>query len=669
MLSPMRRVLGLGCALLALSCGAPAAEREGPGVASVGPSSEGGEDGDRLAFAHRIDDAATWSRLAARPLNQTVARTEVVKFLIDLEDDRRLWLTDTERYDIHYFFAREFLSTEAHPIGRSNEDWGRFNIEQYRRPTRRFVLGTLVHYLDPDLWAFEMIAGDDLDAERVLAAFEQVRDAVFFGEHLRYRPLSELHEARVAALGGRLPTVSADEVFRGVRYQPLTLGVAFGTLRFVRGPLDPVTVRPDQILVLEQLPDEIPISAAVITQPLQAPLGHIALLSATRATPNMGLRDALSDPRLTALEGRLVRLSLGAQDFEIRAASDAEAQASWAARRPPQPFTPAIDRADRGLPDLCSLSIPADVHMVGAKAAQLGEACRIGGVIRTPGGFAIELHHYLDHLARTGADAGVGAMLVDGGFRTDAAVRSARLAELRAIIERTPVDRALLSALRRKIASFPGAPRVILRSSTNAEDLPGFTGAGLYRSVVVGPRASNAELANALRRVWASVWLDGAYDEREWYRIDHAQVAMGVIVQPFVDGAMANGVAITANPFYAARPGFFVNAQALGGSVTGAGGDEIPEQHIIYTYSEDIESEVLSRSSRNGGQPLLRDAEIRELTAVLEALHEHFMPHWQAGDANAVDVEFLLAGPDRDVIVLQARPFRVLYQDALSITP
>ncbi|MGC4071584.1 MAG: hypothetical protein QM760_03570 [Nibricoccus sp.] len=66
--------------------------------------------------------------------------------------------------------------------------------------------------------------------------------------------------------------ITTEEVFAGVRYQPLTEGSACGFLRVVRGPLDAASVRPDQILVLEQLPEEIPVSAAVISQPLQAPL-------------------------------------------------------------------------------------------------------------------------------------------------------------------------------------------------------------------------------------------------------------------------------------------------------------------------------------------------------------------------------------------------------------
>ncbi|MCB9596517.1 MAG: hypothetical protein H6719_27585 [Sandaracinaceae bacterium] len=648
----------------------------GPGHPSTGATPPGptevvtfrDEAPDRLVSAHRIDDADTWSRLASRPENQVVARTEIVKFVIDLRDERRIWFFDTDRWDIHYYFARDNLSTERNPVLGGYEGHRRFNEVEYRSDDRRFVCGSLVHYLDADLWTLEMIAGDTLDGERVLVAFEQLRDATYFGAQLRYRPISALHEERIASVRDRMPTIEAQEVFGGIRYQPLTHGVAFGTLRFVRGPLDAASVRPDQILVLEDLPDEIPVASGVISQELQAPLGHLAILCATRGTPNAGLRDALSDPRLTELDGQLVRLEIDTQDFVIRRATQGEADVGWASRRPAQPLAPRIDNRDRGLPELCSLSY-SDATTVGAKAAQLGEACQIGPPIVTPGGFAVPFFHYLRHLERTGVAAGIPQMLADVPFRSDAHVREARLLELRTAIERASVDPVLMRALRDRIRAFPGEPRVILRSSTNAEDLPGFTGAGLYRSIVIAGDADDAEIADALRQVWASTWLQGAYEEREWYRIDHRRVAMGVLVQPFVDGAAANGVAITANPYYLNRPGFFVNAQSLGGSVTGAGGDEIPEQHLIYTY-QGIEPELVSRSSRNDGAPILRDPEVRALAEALQVLHDHFTPRW--GDRTgyvpdgsiariAAEVEFLVAGPDRHVVILQARPFAVVY--------
>ena len=252
----------------------------------------------------------------------------------------------------------------------------------------------------------------------------------------------------------------------------------------------------------------------------------------------------------------------------------------------------------------------------------------------------------------------IAPMLVDATFVADGHARETRLAALRAQIEATAVDPALLANIRRRIRATAPDARWIFRSSTNAEDLAGFTGAGLYRSIVIPVHATDAQIADALRGVWASVWLLGAYEEREWYRVPHDRVAMAVLAQPFVDGAMVNGVAITQNPFYEGRPGYFINAQALGGSVTGATGDEVTEQHLIYTYMETPEYELLSRSSRGGGAALLTELDLLHLTNVLGVLHAHFTPRWTAG-ANAVDVEFLVAGEDRHVVVLQARPYTV----------
>jgi hypothetical protein len=609
----------------------------------------------RLDSAHEIRDLATWQRLAARPATSAIARTEVVKFLVDLETGRTLWLVDTERYDIHYFFARDRLSSAEHPI----QDHEAFNTREYRRPERRFEMGSIVHYLDSDIWALELISGDNLPGDRILHLFEQLRGALWIGDRLRFRPVSSLHETSIASVRDRLPITTSEQVFAGVRYQPLSQGIAYGYLRTVRGPLDVSTVRPDQILVLEDLPDEIPVISGLITQELQAPLGHIAVLCATRGTPNMGLRGAIDHEALRRLEGQLVELTVGTQEFAVRPATLQQAEAGWAARRPAQAQVPRIDPRERRLVPVCDLRL-ADAAFAGAKASQLGEACSIGAPVLTPGGFVVPISHYLRHLGDSGIANGIPAMLADPTFRGDPARRASQLAQVRAMIASASVEPRMLRDVHRRIQRLAPRARWILRSSTNAEDLAGFTGAGLYRSVVIPAGASEAQVADALREVWASVWLQPAYEEREWYRIDHAAIGMAILVQPFVDGAQANGVAITANPFYEARPGFFVNAQALGGSVTGAAGEEVPEQHLIYTYMVPLESEVLSRSSRTGGVALLEERQVIDLAQVLTLLHEHFVPRW-GGTVNAVDVEFLIAGDDRHVVILQARPFTVQY--------
>ncbi len=629
---------------------------DGPPAPSPDPAPAVG----RLAWAHAIADPATWSRLASRPSTATVARTEVVKFLLDREDGRTLWFVDTDRWEIHFDFAVDMLGV---PSGYRSHDL--FNTREYRRPERRFEMGSLVHYLDGDLWTLELVAGDNLDGPHLARLFEDVRAAVFFGDRLRFRPLSPLHDATVASIPGRLPLVRADEVFRGVSYQPLTFGEAFGTLRIVRGALDPASVRPDEILVLEHLPDDIGVVSGVISAELEAPLGHVAILCATRGTPNMGLRSALTDERLSALEGQLVRLVVAPQEWSVGPATREQAEASWASRRPARTSTPPIDASERRLRPVRDVRI-GDVRTVGAKAAQLGEVTRLGG-IETPGGFTVPFSYYLAHVERAGVGAELRAIFADASLTTDRRALAQRLAAVRAAITSTPVDPALLRGVRERVLEAGRGRRFIFRSSTNAEDLPGFTGAGLYRSIVVSAGASDDEIADAMRGVWASVWLLGAYEEREWYRVEQGQVAMALLVQPFVDGALVNGVAITANPFFEGRPGFFVNAEPLGGSVTGASGDEIPEQHVIYMYSEVVESELVTRSTRSPDAELLTEAEIVRLASVLRRLHCGFRQRWlQLGEdvpsTRALDVEYLIAGADRHVVILQARPYDVRYE-------
>lgn len=608
----------------------------------------------RPLYAHAITNEKAWSSLAARPQSAVAARTEVVKFILDLEDERRIWFTNTNRYPIHYFFARDHIPRSQ----AETRDHGAFNRVQYRDESRRFEMGSIVHYLDSDEWTLELVSGDTLDGERILELYESLRAVLWEGERLRFRPTSALHEANIAQVRARLPTVTADEVFAGIRYQPLTTGVTYGFLRLVKGALDPATVRADQILVLEHLPDEIPVSAGVISRELQAPLGHIAILCATRGTPNIAVRDAFDRADFSALDGKLVALDVNMQEFSIRAATREQAEKAWKKRRPKRPQVPALDSMERRLVDVSQLKL-THTRFAGAKAAQLGEVMHIDG-LATPGGFVIPLSYYLDHALAAGVPQDLAAQLADPAFAEDTARRARWLESVRNSIEKRGVDPVLIKRVRERIQQIAPGSRWILRSSTNAEDLAGFTGAGLYRSVRIKAGADDAQIAAAIAEVWASVWLQGAFEERAWYRVDHSAVGMAILVQPYVDGAIANGVAITANPFTEQRPGYFINAQTLAGSVTGAGGNEVPEQHLIYTYTDAFESELLTHSSRMAGATLLSDSDLRALGDALGKLHDHFMHAWSRR-ANAVDVEFLFAGSDRHVVILQARPYRVVY--------
>ncbi len=612
-------------------------------------------------FSPDIPDEPTWRALAAAPGRETFAHTDVVKVIIDLEDNWRVYFLQSGRWEIHYFFAARFLDRPGHPV----ESHEAFNQREYRQQDRRFILGTLAHYRDPDVWAYELVAGDVLDLTRTARAFEAVRRQVYFRDRLRYRAVPAQQEAQqdqLRALG--VPIVTTQSIFGAMRYQPLNPGEAYGFLRFVHGPPDPSNVRRTDIVVLDNVPLDLPVCAGVITTEFQTPLSHVNVLAVNRGTPNMALRDAMQNPMLRALEGRLVHLHATPQEWTIEAAAQDVAERSWESRRPRGAFTPQLDTRDVGLPALDTLRT-GDLPRVGAKAAQLGELSRIVPPVPIPRGFALTFHAYLDHLTRNGLDRELAATLADPAFQRDPAERERRLVAFRQRIAQSPVDPALLTRLRARIAELIPHARVRFRSSTNAEDLPGFNGAGLYRSVVAPADPSEADIANALRAVWSSVWGFQAYEERAYFRMDPTRVAMAILVQGSIDDDRVDGVAITANPFNAGRPAVFVNAQVAGdegGSVTSAHGDDVPEQILYYTYSGEGEFERLSHSSRNGGANVLTDEEVLRLSVVLRAIHDHFGFASFESD-HAMDVEFVLAGPQRQLFIVQARPIALRHDE------
>jgi phosphoenolpyruvate synthase/pyruvate phosphate dikinase len=358
------------------------------------------------------------------------------------------------------------------------------------------------------------------------------------------------------------------------------------------------------------------------------------------------------------LEGELVKLTVASQDYGIEPAEREEAEAAWAAMRPTAALVPERDLAVSGLFDVELLRHDA-IRYVGAKAAQLGQLCGTAGVV-TPGGFAVPFSAYAAHLDSGCITDTIDSMLLDPDFRGDAAIRAVRLARLRAAIIAHPVAPGLVASIGERLrANSACGRRFIFRSSTNAEDLAGFNGAGLYESTVVAANPTDQQIADALRFVWASVWLRRAYKEREWYRIDHREVAMAILIQPFVERAVATGVAITGNPFKESLRAVFINSQANGASVTGAIGNELPEQYLVAIWAGEYEPELLSHSSLTYGAAILHDADLRELTNQLVRIHDAMLPV-QSGSANAMDVEFALTA-ERQFIIVQARPYNIVY--------
>lgn len=622
-------------------------------------------DGLEPDWIRRLGCEGDYALLSDDRADAVFARTRTINWVIDREDGDRTYFIDTTQWELHYYFAAAYLEKPGlTPVGTHAE----FNLLNYRRENRRFLLGKLVRYIDQDLLTLEMSAGDTANADTIVEAFDRVSGALFDGDQLVYRPVSADQEAILEQITGRIPVVRTEEVFLGQGLQPLNPAVGYGTLRFAKiAELAGRPVLPTEIVVLDRVPNDLAMASGVITSELQTPLSHINILSKNRGTPNMAVRGAFDDETLRAFEGTLVRLEVTTQDYTIAAAQPADAQAFWDSLRPSEPLVPALDLSVNSLVDLATVGVTA-ASSIGAKAANLAEMSRIdvaGVVVRLPvTPLAIPFAPFAAHLTNAGLWPEIDALIADAPGLDPQALQE-RLFALRWDIYRAPLDPTLRDAVIAEARSRWGETASIrFRSSTNAEDLAEFSGAGLYTSARASVEEGPQAIEDAIKVVWASVWSYPAFVERDFQRVDHRRVHMGVLVHPSFEDELANGVAMTINEFNERRPAYFINTQIGDISVTNPTGQAIPEQILYYTWYEDPEYEVITRSSLlasrpdwPGGNSVLTEPQLTELASFLEVIHAHFNAIDDGPVAVAMDVEFKL-GSDGLIAIKQARPLR-----------
>ena len=214
--------------------------------------------------------------------------------------------------------------------------------------------------------------------------------------------------------------------------------------------------------MLDATPNDISVVAGIITQDFQTPLSHINVLARNRGTPNMGLRNAFNDPALRALDGKWVRLVVGAFEYTITEVTADEADAWWEAHKPPPRQVPAMDLTVTDLRDieyvvLESAAVPmrsvdpdTAITAFGAKAAGYSVLRNTPGV-PTRKAFAIPVFYYDQFMKQNGFYDRVRALRADPEFRDKPAVRDAALAQLRADILAAPVDAAFQALLKAKL--------------------------------------------------------------------------------------------------------------------------------------------------------------------------------------------------------------------------
>jgi len=187
----------------------------------------------------------------------------------------------------------------------------------------------------------------------------------------------------------------------------------------------------------------------------------------------------------------------------------------------------------------------ADRQSVGPKAASLCTLRRLGR--KVPPCFFVTTTAFREHV--TASDLGPRIESLLSGLDARSVSTPLSLEQIRRLVTRAPLG----DGLREEIAAAYRQLRahtVAVRSSATAEDLPGHSFAGQYETIL--NVKSLEECLDAIKRCWASLWTQRAFEYRRRNGIDHQQVEMAVIVQRQIEPDAA-GVAFSLDPVRGSR--------------------------------------------------------------------------------------------------------------------
>lgn len=446
--------------------------------------------------------------------------------------------------------------------------------------------------------------------------------------------------------------------YAGINYHGIHPGEGYGVLRSLSPGKLP---GPRDIVLADIPPGSLPRVAGIISSAMQSPLSHLSIRAVHDNIPFAFVRNAPAVNAISQLCNHYVYFKADQNSYQIREATLAEVNAWFEKSRPHRTQHPRLNLSYRSILPLDAINFNM-YDGFGAKTANLA-AMRTFGFSKgtVPDGYGIPFYFYNAFMLYNNFFAQVRRMLNDKHFSTDRSFRSAQLKKLRAAIRAAKMPTWMLDELAKLQRAFPNGTAIRCRSSTNNEDLPGFSGAGLYDSKTHHP--NEGHLSKTIRQVYASLWNLRAFEEREFYRVDHFTTAMGVLCHSNFEQEKVNGVAISADPVYQTDSTFYINSQ-FGERLVTQADNMLPEEVLLHQPSQ-AEREngnlytVIQRSQAATSDSLLLNVQqLKQLRDDLTVIHNRFSVLYRAtgNPTFAMDIEFKIDRHGK-LVVKQARPW------------
>ena len=453
----------------------------------------------------------------------------------------------------------------------------------------------------------------------------------------------------------RIPVLYEDDVYAEVDYLALNVAEGFGFFRLMN--LEDVPGSKD-IVLYESLPNTLPRVGGIMTSFIQTPLSHVNLRAIQDNLPNAFIRDPLSIDSIANLLDKYIYYRVDQDEYFIREATVDEVNAWYEDIRPEQEQYPAMNLSYTEILPLDEVEFGM-ADGFGAKATNVATMRDFGfpeGTI--PDGFAIPFYFYREFMEYNGFFEQIEIILANPDFQADLETRIAMLKDLRTAIKAADMPQWMLDELQTMHDSFPEGTAVRCRSSTNNEDLPGFSGAGLYTSKT--QHLDEGHISKSIKQVYASMWNFRAYDERDFYRIDQFLASMGVLCHPNYSDEKANGVGVSLDPIYQTENTFFLNTQLGEDLVTNPDALSIPEEILLDRISITEDDYLVIRYSNlmSGDELIMTEDYLDQMRNMLRTIHDEFQVLYGAvgSDEFAIDIEYKITVDDQ-LIIKQARPW------------
>jgi hypothetical protein len=595
-----------------------------------------------------IKSQADFDRLSVTYDPETPYALPHLIFVIDRKDNNRIYYVNKKRYPFH----KDFVNGTYLSLERGRE----FFVNNYLKANRRFILGTLAFQTPIKRWTFEFWEGDLIPTEQIKLTAEVIARTFF--TPVAYKPNS-IRQDEASLSITNLARVLQSDINKEQDYQALNVARGIGRVHVIPKLDEHVEIGFNEILVLDEVPIQLPPVAGIITSQPSTPLSHINLLAKGWGVPNAYIKNAHElfkqyDTWWVTFETRHDGYSIKRADIDqVR-----EYQKRMAGR--PDVLRPRSNLNEKRLLSLAAQRSASSIAF-GAKSANLGEvaAAKIPG-ISVPAGFTVPFFYYDAFLRANSLDSAIQEMMNDQKFVHDPAYRRERLSEMRARIQKGTVDESLRNQVLKKVATEYAGKGLFVRSSSNAEDLPNFSGAGLYTTV---PNVKTDDaLIEAIKTVWASLWNFEAYEARERANVDHTKVFMSVLIQEGINSE-SSGVMITTDPFDQDNVGAIYISAKRGLGIKVVEGKRVAEQLIFRPRTNAVQ--VLTRSAEdslltfdeNGGvkeveitgeRAVLTDQVVRRLVRAATNIKRVFKGREQ-------DIEW--AYMNGQIYIVQSRPF------------